>query len=55
MDLKFEGLERTTTPEGVYRVLRAAILDGTVPPVDSCARGTSRRISGSAGPRSARH
>ncbi len=28
----FEGLERTTTPEGVYRVLRAAILDGTVPP-----------------------
>ena len=29
---KFAGLERTTTPEGVYRVLRAAILDGTVPP-----------------------
>jgi DNA-binding GntR family transcriptional regulator len=28
----FEGLERRTTPEGVYRVLRAAILDGTVPP-----------------------
>src|SRR5215207_5628181 len=28
----FGGLERTTTPEGVYRVLRAAILDGTVPP-----------------------
>jgi DNA-binding GntR family transcriptional regulator len=32
MDHKFGGLERTTTPEGVYRVLRAAILDGTVPP-----------------------
>jgi DNA-binding GntR family transcriptional regulator len=32
MNLKFGGLERTTTPEGVYRVLRAAILDGTVPP-----------------------
>jgi DNA-binding GntR family transcriptional regulator len=32
MDLKLGGLERTTTPEGVYRVLRAAILDGTVPP-----------------------
>ena len=32
MDAKFAGLERTTTPEGVYRVLRAAILDGTVPP-----------------------
>ncbi len=32
MDHKFAGLERTTTPEGVYRVLRAAILDGTVPP-----------------------
>jgi DNA-binding GntR family transcriptional regulator len=32
MDVKFDGLERTTTPEGVYRVLRAAILDGTVPP-----------------------
>ena len=33
MDPKFEWLEqRTTTPEGVYRVLRAAILDGTVPP-----------------------
>jgi DNA-binding GntR family transcriptional regulator len=30
---KFEWLEqRTTTPDGVYRVLRAAILDGTVPP-----------------------
>ena len=43
MDPKFGGLERTTTPEGVYRVLRAAILDGTVPPGDSCARGTSRR------------
>lgn len=24
--------KRTTTPEGVYRVLRAAILDGSVPP-----------------------
>jgi DNA-binding GntR family transcriptional regulator len=24
--------QRTTTPDGVYRVLRAAILDGTVPP-----------------------
>jgi DNA-binding GntR family transcriptional regulator len=33
MDAKFEWLEqRTTTPDGVYRVLRAAILDGTVPP-----------------------
>jgi DNA-binding GntR family transcriptional regulator len=32
MDPKFQGLERSTTPEGVYRVLRAAILDGTVPP-----------------------
>jgi DNA-binding GntR family transcriptional regulator len=32
MDLKLGGLERTTTPEGVYRVLRAAILHGTVPP-----------------------
>jgi DNA-binding GntR family transcriptional regulator len=33
MSSKFEWLEqRTTTPEGVYRVLRAAILDGTVPP-----------------------
>ncbi len=33
MDSKFEWLEqRTTTPDGVYRVLRAAILDGTVPP-----------------------
>jgi DNA-binding GntR family transcriptional regulator len=32
MDLKLGGLERTTTPEGVYRALRAAILDGTVPP-----------------------
>ena len=31
MDLKFGGLERTSTPEGVYRLLRAAILDGTVP------------------------
>ena len=32
MDLKLGGLQRTTTPEGVYRVLRAVILDGTVPP-----------------------
>jgi DNA-binding GntR family transcriptional regulator len=32
MDLKLGGLQRTTTPEGVYRVLRAAILDGTLPP-----------------------
>jgi DNA-binding GntR family transcriptional regulator len=32
MNSKFGGLERTTTPEGVYRVLRTAILDGTVPP-----------------------
>lgn len=33
MDRKFTWLEnRTTTPDGVYRVLRAAILDGTVPP-----------------------
>lgn len=33
MDAKFEWHEqRTTTPDGVYRVLRAAILDGSVPP-----------------------
>jgi DNA-binding GntR family transcriptional regulator len=33
MDVTFGWHEqRTTTPEGVYRVLRAAILDGTVPP-----------------------
>ncbi|MEU1849047.1 GntR family transcriptional regulator [Streptomyces sp. NPDC019990] len=33
MDHKFEWQEhRMTTPDGVYRVLRAAILDGTVPP-----------------------
>jgi DNA-binding GntR family transcriptional regulator len=33
MDRKFKWLEdRTTTPDGVYRVLRTAILDGTVPP-----------------------
>lgn len=33
MDSRFERLEqRTTTPDGVHRVLRAAILDGTVPP-----------------------
>jgi DNA-binding GntR family transcriptional regulator len=32
LNLKLGGLERTTTPEGVYRVLRAAILDGTVSP-----------------------
>ena len=33
MDPKFGWLEqRTTTPDGVYRVLRTAILDGTVPP-----------------------
>jgi DNA-binding GntR family transcriptional regulator len=33
MDTTFEWHEqRTTTPEGVYRVLRAAILDGAVPP-----------------------
>jgi DNA-binding GntR family transcriptional regulator len=32
MSAKFEWLEqRTTTPDGVYRVLRAAILDGSVP------------------------
>jgi DNA-binding GntR family transcriptional regulator len=32
MDPKFTWLEqRTTTPDAVYRVLRAAILDGTVP------------------------
>ncbi len=32
MDHKFTWQEqRTTTPDGVYRVLRAAILDGTVP------------------------
>lgn len=33
MDHKFKWLEhRTTTPDGVYRALRAAILDGSVPP-----------------------
>jgi DNA-binding GntR family transcriptional regulator len=32
MDLGLGGLERTTTPEGVYRILRGAILDGTFPP-----------------------
>jgi DNA-binding GntR family transcriptional regulator len=33
MDKKFTWQEqRTTTPDGVYRVLRTAILDGTVPP-----------------------
>jgi DNA-binding GntR family transcriptional regulator len=33
MDVKFEWHEqRMTTPDGVYRVLRAAILDGSVPP-----------------------
>ncbi len=33
MEATFKWLEhRTTTPDGVYRVLRAAILDGTVPP-----------------------
>lgn len=29
--VKFEPLEQRTTPDGVYRVLRAAILDGTLP------------------------
>lgn len=33
MDVRFDRLEqRTTTPDDVHRVLRAAILDGTVPP-----------------------
>lgn len=33
MDRKFEWQEqRTTTPDGVYRVLRTAILNGSVPP-----------------------
>jgi DNA-binding GntR family transcriptional regulator len=33
MDHTFQWPEqRTTTPDGVYRLLRAAILDGTVPP-----------------------
>jgi DNA-binding GntR family transcriptional regulator len=32
MDLKLGGLERRTTPEGIYRMLRAAILEGRVPP-----------------------
>lgn len=33
MDVTFEWHEqRTTTPDGVYRVLRAAILNGSVPP-----------------------
>jgi len=32
MDSMFQGLERSTTPEGVYRVLRVAILDGSIPP-----------------------
>ncbi|MEO5666151.1 MAG: GntR family transcriptional regulator [Nocardioides sp.] len=35
MNATFEWHEkRTTTPDGVYRVLRAAILDGSVPPGD---------------------
>ena len=55
MELKLGGLERTTTPEGVYRVLRAAILDGTVPPGGQLREGTSRTISGSAGRLSVRH
>ena len=32
MDLGLGGLERTTTPDGVYRILRGAILDGTFAP-----------------------
>ena len=32
MDAKFERAGAHDDPEGVYRVLRAAILDGTVPP-----------------------
>lgn len=32
MDLGLGGLERTTTPEGVYQILRGAILDSTFPP-----------------------
>lgn len=32
MVAKLSGLERSTTPEGVYRVLRAVILDGTFAP-----------------------
>jgi DNA-binding GntR family transcriptional regulator len=32
MELQLGGFERTTTPEGVYRILRGAILDGTFPP-----------------------
>jgi DNA-binding GntR family transcriptional regulator len=30
MTVKFEPLEQRTTPDGVFRVLRAAILDGTL-------------------------
>jgi DNA-binding GntR family transcriptional regulator len=31
LTVKLGGLERTTTPEGVYRALRRAILDGRIP------------------------
>ncbi len=31
MTIKFERLDHPTTPEGVYRVLRKAILDGSLP------------------------
>jgi DNA-binding GntR family transcriptional regulator len=32
MTVKFGPLEQQTTPDGVYRLLRAALLDGRVPP-----------------------
>ncbi len=32
MNLQLGGLQRTTTPEGVYQALRSAILGGRIPP-----------------------
>jgi DNA-binding GntR family transcriptional regulator len=32
MTIKFGPLEQETTPDGVYRILRAALLEGRVPP-----------------------
>ena len=54
MGPKFGGLERTTTPEGVYRVLRGAILDGTLPPGGQLRERDIAQISGLADPRCAR-
>lgn len=55
MDRKFTWQEqRMTTPDGVYRVLRTAILNGTVPPGNNFARRTSPQTSASVDPRSVR-